>query len=361
MTYSHHERATHPSHRNSASVLMHEVGHNLGMGHSGEAGGWEYGDETCIMGEGFSEDGPLQCYNAAKSWQMGWFASRHHTYNIADGVWSGRLIGQVDYAGNDKTSKVILKLNTPGSDDYYVMFNRVKTGTIESKDLVMITMAGGEGIDPSQSNVVAKLGSGESTILPNFHLWESLEVTVNKIELNANPAYADVTVKMGCLYNCGASLEAWTGIGGVTIDSLKSGTNNFANPPQMSERLQNVLEGPSNWNDNYGSRMRGWLVAPVTGDYEFWIASDDGGEFWLSTDDNPENMMRACHQPVWASSREWDKYPEQKSPVIKLVAGQAYYYEVRMLMSFRCSPLLFTTEAHVSLSLGFHERRCRRR
>ena len=152
---------------------MHEVGHNLGMGHSGEAGGWEYGDETCIMGEGFSEDGPLQCYNAAKSWQMGWFASRHHTYNIADGVWSGRLIGQVDYAGNDKTSKVILKLNTPGSDDYFVMFNRVKTGTIESKDLVMITMAGGEGIEPSQSNVVAKLGSGESTILPNFYFFST--------------------------------------------------------------------------------------------------------------------------------------------------------------------------------------------
>ena len=124
------------------------------------------------MGGGFSDNGPLLCFNAAKSWQMGWYNSRNHIYNWADGVWSGRLIGQVDYAGNDKTSNVILKLNTPGSDDYYVMFNRVKTGTIESKDLVMITMAGGEGIDPSQSNVVARLGSGESTILPNFHLWE---------------------------------------------------------------------------------------------------------------------------------------------------------------------------------------------
>jgi hypothetical protein len=271
---------------------------------------------------------------------MGWFASRHHTYNIADGVWSGRLIGQVDYAGNDKTSKVILKLNTPGSDDYFVMFNRVKTGTIESKDLVMITMAGGEGIEPSQSNVVAKLGSGESTILPNFYLWESLEVTVNKIELNANPAYADVTVKMGCLYNCGASLETWTGIGGGTIADLISGTNNFANPPQKSERLQSVLEGPSNWNDNYGSRMRGWLVAPVTGDYEFWIASDDNGEFWLSTDDDPANMSLACHQPYSASPRQWDRYAEQKSGTITLVAGQAYYYEVRMIMSLSLCSLI---------------------
>ena len=48
------------------SVLMHEVGHNLGMSHSSENGG-EYGDESCILGGGFSENGPLTCYNGAKS------------------------------------------------------------------------------------------------------------------------------------------------------------------------------------------------------------------------------------------------------------------------------------------------------
>ena len=127
---------------------MHEVGHNLGMGHSGDSSG-EYGDESCIMGGGFSENGALLCYNAAKSWQMGWFASRDHTYNVADGMWNGRLIGQVDYAnGNDSTSKVDLKLNTPGSDDYFVMFNRIKTGTVESMNKVMITLAGGKVLTP---------------------------------------------------------------------------------------------------------------------------------------------------------------------------------------------------------------------
>jgi hypothetical protein len=320
----------------AADWLMHEVGHNLGMWHSGDRSlTWEYGDESCIMGGGFptGESGPLVCYNAAKSWQMGWHASRNHIYNVADGVWNGRLIGQVDYANeNDSTSTVFLKLNTaPGSDDYYVMFNRVvESETTERKimNLVMIAMAGGEGLHGSHSTVVARLGSGESTILPYFHLWESLELTVNDIDLDANPAYADVTVKMGCLYNCGALLETWTDIDGDTIEELMSGTNNLASPPQMSQRLQSVLEGPTNVDDSYGSRMSGWLVPPVTGDYIFWIASDDNGELWLSTDDNPANTYLACSQPFSSGSREWDEYAEQKSGTISLVAGQAYFYEV---------------------------------
>ncbi|KAL3786417.1 hypothetical protein ACHAW5_002248 [Stephanodiscus triporus] len=161
-----------------ASVLMHEVGHNLGMSHSSE-NGEEYGDESCIMGGGFSEDGPLLCYNSAKSWQMGWYASRNHEYNVADGIWNGRLIGQVDYAnGNDITSKVVLKLNTPSSTDYYVMFNRVMSGTTESMNQVMITRTD-ENDYWENSNLIAKLGSGESVSLPHFYLWESLELTVN--------------------------------------------------------------------------------------------------------------------------------------------------------------------------------------
>ena len=126
----------------------------------------------------------------------------------------------------------------------------------------------------------------------------------------------------------GARLDTWTGIAGNTIEELMSGTNNLASPPQMSQRLQSVLEGPTNVDDSYGSRMSGWLVPPVTGDYIFWIASDDNGELWLSTDDNPANTYLACSQPFSSGSREWDEYAEQKSGTISLVAGQAYFYEV---------------------------------
>jgi len=127
----------------------------------------------------------------------------------------------------------------------------------------------------------------------------------------------------------GAALETWTGLNsGVTITDLMSGTNNLDNTPNKSVRLVDLLEGPTNNADNYGSRMRGWLVPPVTGNYVFWIASDDNGEFWLSISDNEANKVLICRQPNSAPARWWDYYTEQKSGQISLFAGQAYYYEV---------------------------------
>ncbi len=127
-------------------------------------------------------------------------------------------------------------------------------------------------------------------------------------------------------------MDTWTDIGGGTsIADLNSGTNNLSNTPNKIERLVDRLEAPSNRCDNCGSRMKGWLVPPVTGDYEFWIASDDSGEFWLSTNTNNVVLELRCHVPGWTSPREWTKYSEQKSAPIRLIAGQAYYYSVRFL------------------------------
>jgi len=44
---------------------MHEIGHNLGLGHAGETA--EYDDQSGMMGYSYSQDdGPLMCFNAGK-------------------------------------------------------------------------------------------------------------------------------------------------------------------------------------------------------------------------------------------------------------------------------------------------------
>jgi hypothetical protein len=156
----------------------------------------------------------------------------------------------------------------------------------------------------------------------------------------------------------GAILDTWTNIGdGTSIADLLSGTNNLSNPPNMIRHLVDRLESPSNVCDSCGSRMKGWLVPPVTGNYEFWIASDDNGEFFLSTDNI--NLQRLCHVPGFTSPREWTKYPEQKSSPIRLNAGQAYEYLVRIpvlskhhviLGSYICSTFLMLSAALSHLS-----------
>ncbi|GIL96737.1 hypothetical protein Vretimale_2544 [Volvox reticuliferus] len=49
------------------TVYMHEMGHNMGLQHSGRAGvTYEYGDASCTMGQGKT------CYNAPNMWRLGW-------------------------------------------------------------------------------------------------------------------------------------------------------------------------------------------------------------------------------------------------------------------------------------------------
>jgi len=130
--------------------------------------------------------------------------------------------------------------------------------------------------------------------------------------------------------NCGATLEIWTDIVGGSTYNLRMHTNGLSNEPNETKQLWSFLEAPSDIGDYYGSRMKGWLIPPVTGNYTFWIASDDLSELWLSTDDDPANMELVCYETIPVSPRYWDASPKQKSSPIWLVAGQSYYYQVSL-------------------------------
>ncbi len=119
--------------------------------------------------------------------------------------------------------------------------------------------------------------------------------------------------------------EYWTGISGTSISSL-TGNANYPDNPTGSEQLTS-LEGPINWADNYGSRIRGYVHPSVSGTYTLWVAGDDYTELYLSTNDNPANASRVAYVNGWTNSREWDKYNTQDYTV-SFVAGQKYYIEV---------------------------------
>jgi len=119
--------------------------------------------------------------------------------------------------------------------------------------------------------------------------------------------------------------EWWFGISGDGISTLTS-LPTYPNTPAGSEELT-LFEGPNNWNDNYGSRISGVLYAPTTGDYTFWVSGDNNSELWLSTNGSESNKRLIAQVPNWSSSRQWNKFPQQRSAIIRLQAGQAYYVE----------------------------------
>jgi len=129
--------------------------------------------------------------------------------------------------------------------------------------------------------------------------------------------------------------EYWLAIGGGTAVGDLTNNRLYPDKPTGSEIL-NTFEGPVDWRDNYGSRLRGWLKPPDSGDYTFWIASDDFSELWLSTDADPANKQQIANVPGWTPSRDFDNTgggvggASQKSAAKSLVKGSAYYIEALM-------------------------------
>jgi signal transduction histidine kinase len=93
--------------------------------------------------------------------------------------------------------------------------------------------------------------------------------------------------------------------------------------------LRNSFEAPRNWGEYHLSRFRGFLHPPATGEYTFWIASDNSSELWLSTNAEPSCVRKIAFESrySWVAPREWSKYPSQRSENIFLKAGQTYYIE----------------------------------
>lgn len=119
--------------------------------------------------------------------------------------------------------------------------------------------------------------------------------------------------------------EWWWNIPGAGIEDLtKSGC--LQNKPGGTA-LRTAFESDRDIGDRYAARMRGFIHAPITGNYVFWIASDDGGELFLSTDESALKKRSIATCPPAAGFRDWNRWPTCKSAPIPLVAGKRYYIE----------------------------------
>jgi hypothetical protein len=117
------------------------------------------------------------------------------------------------------------------------------------------------------------------------------------------------------------SREYWANISGSSIGALP-----LSSTPTSRSQLS-LFESPVHVADNYGQRIRGYICAPTSGNYTFYIAGDDNCELWLSTDANPTNKRKIASVSGWTNSREWGKYSSQKSASVSLQSGQKYYVE----------------------------------
>jgi hypothetical protein len=116
--------------------------------------------------------------------------------------------------------------------------------------------------------------------------------------------------------------EYWAGVPGSKVSDIP------LNKAPTSISFLNQFEAPANIGDHYGTRIRGYVHPPQTGNYTFWIAGDDNCELWLSSNENPQAKKRIAFVGGYTNSRQWDKYASQKSQPVRLKAGKKYYIEV---------------------------------
>ena len=120
------------------------------------------------------------------------------------------------------------------------------------------------------------------------------------------------------------SYERWLDVPGEAVSLVPVDV-----APDVTTELSS-FRMPDDVGQDFGARVRGYLVAPATGAYTFWLSCDDNGELSLSSDESPTNKQRIAFvsgSPAWTDYVEWTKFPTQKSEPVLLVAGRRYYVE----------------------------------
>lgn len=227
------------------------------------------------------------------------------------------------------------------------------------ENLRSVTVVFSEAVDPVSAAVSANYTinglsvTGAALVAPNTVLLTTSEqaqetlytVVVTNVKDTAIPANTigttgnSATFTSMILLRGAMKWEAFTGIGSdVSISALTSVAKYPDQPDEV--RLVPGYEGPANFGDNYGARIKGFITPTQTGDYVFYVATDDHGELWLSTDDTAQNKTRRAVEPNWSNPRQWTGPDgggrpgcdagqcENVTAPIHLEAGKRYYTEL---------------------------------
>jgi hypothetical protein len=216
---------------------------------------------------------------------------------------------------------------TIGSDVLYVTYNTTAQVTATTV-LATKTPAYTWSVENSSVVQIVPIAGTTSRIELNV-LGNDGDQTNMTVTDTANDETVVVMVKIST-YRFGTLLrEVWMDIQGGSVSDLVKFPKFISDTPDSRNEIT-LFEAPSNITEYYGQRIRGYVFPPTTGLYQFWIASNDASELWLSTDTDPANKKKICYATTWVAPRAWEEQATQKSALIELQAGNAYYIEALM-------------------------------
>ncbi len=167
-------------------------------------------------------------------------------------------------------------------------------------------------------------------------------VTVNGVkDIAQNTIEPNSTVKFYSYYYTRAGVlkfSYWGNIGGTAVADLTADSRYPASPDLTgavySFNTRDIF--PDDSHDNYGATMEGYLTPTESGNYRFFVYSDDASELWLSTDDKEANLQLiaqetdCCDVFQEPNNPNDDGFTFPTSEPVALVAGKNYY--VRLIL-----------------------------
>ena len=162
----------------------------------------------------------------------------------------------------------------------------------------------------------------------------SYTVTVNNVaDQSKNTVPADSS---GIIYTCVEITEgalrfaAWNDIGGTAVTALFD-DGRYPNDPDVEGPVFSINSRdiyPGNGNNNFGAVMEGWLTPAESGDYDFFLRSDDGSELWISTDDSPSNLVFQAEELGCCNAFLEIGADQTTFAPVSLEAGEKYFIQV---------------------------------
>ncbi len=187
------------------------------------------------------------------------------------------------------------------------------------------------GGDKDHLVVAWEVPGGQREVIDGKHLAPPDGTEVARADAKAPPKPVEAGMIPGPGPAAGASpgagrigREVWWNVRGGLAE-MRAGSR-FATPPDRVTALDR-FETPRDEADHFASRVRGFLLPPVSGDYRFWVASDNESELSLSPDEDPAKKRRLAGVPDFVSPLAWTEKPGQQSELVPLVAGRRYYIE----------------------------------
>lgn len=123
--------------------------------------------------------------------------------------------------------------------------------------------------------------------------------------------------------------EAYPNITGAGVAQL-TGDPTFPDSPSEVLYLSNFDTRrvyPSDSHENFGARISGFITPVESGEYEFFLRTDDAGELFMSPDADPANLEKIAEETGCCDAFHEPGAPETSSPR-SLVAGQSYAIQV---------------------------------